>query len=326
MVLSFVAQAQSITNGNFSSKASGWGCSPEAVHVEKTYGGPSTTNIVAEVDRAAGLCQTVAGFGIGNVYQISFDCSRRTTCGPTLQTMDLTISGGALSQTVSRNGGGFGFSSESFTFTATATSHTITFNGTVSGTCGLILDNIEISLVSVLPVELVHFDAKPMPGKLVELTWATASELNNDYFTIERSVDGNTWEAIDHVYGAGTSNEINEYESLDMNPVQDVMYYRLKQTDYDGSFDYSEVRLVLLNEKTSKQLKVFPNPTSDWTIVKSEKMQDESIHVINSVGVEVSLSSAPEFIGSGYKLDISSLPNGMYTVLTEQGTTYLVKN
>ncbi|MFT5511949.1 MAG: hypothetical protein ACI8SE_000343 [Bacteroidia bacterium] len=78
--------AQTVTNGNFNNMSSGWGCSPEATYMGKTYGGTSTINRVAEVDKQAGLCQTISGFTVGHEYELSFKCSRRTTCGPTLQT------------------------------------------------------------------------------------------------------------------------------------------------------------------------------------------------------------------------------------------------
>ncbi|MFT5724272.1 MAG: hypothetical protein ACI9JN_001390 [Bacteroidia bacterium] len=110
MVNMIQVEAQTVSNGNFNNTSSGWGCSPEATHVEKTYGGSSSSNRVAEVDQAAGLCQTISGFTIGYEYELSFRCSRRTNCGPTLQTMDVTVDDGALSTSVSRNGGSFNFS------------------------------------------------------------------------------------------------------------------------------------------------------------------------------------------------------------------------
>lgn len=211
--------AQSVSNGNFNSTSTGWGCSPEATHRESTYGGSSSTNRVAEVDKQAGLCQTISGFTVGYEYELSFKCSRRTTCGPTLQTMDVTISGSALSESISRNGGGFNFTTESFSFVASSTSHTLTFTGTVSGTCGLIVDDIEVNFVSALPVELLHFDGVMNNNNQVELTWATAMELNNDYFSIERSQDGINWSVIEEIKGAGNANEVLNYETTDATPL-----------------------------------------------------------------------------------------------------------
>lgn len=100
---------------------------------------------------------------------MSFRCSRRTNCGPTVQTIDVTISGNVLDQSIVRNGGGFNFTTESFTFVASATSHTLTFEGTVSGTCGLIVDDIEIQFISALPVELLFFETKSTDENIVKI-------------------------------------------------------------------------------------------------------------------------------------------------------------
>lgn len=96
-----------------------------------------------------------------------------------------------------------------------------------------------------LPVELAAFSAKVSENnREVNLEWSTASELNNDYFTIERSADGLVWEDITSVDGAGTSSELNSYFGADHFPLAGTSYYRVKQTDFDGSSDYTEVRVV----------------------------------------------------------------------------------
>jgi hypothetical protein len=88
-----------------------------------------------------------------------------------------------------------------------------------------------------LPIELLNFSAKSIDNA-VQLTWATAAEINNDFFTIERSSDGNNWEIISYVYGAGNSNYVIDYEYTDEMPLEGISYYRLKQTDFDGQFEY----------------------------------------------------------------------------------------
>ncbi len=90
---------------------------------------------------------------------------------------------------------------------------------------------------SPLPIDLLNFSAKLLNGE-IELGWATAAEINNDYFTIERSNDGNKWEVIGYVQGAGNSNHVIHYDYTDQNPLEGVNYYRLKQTDFDGKYEY----------------------------------------------------------------------------------------
>jgi len=144
LLLPGICSAQSILNGDFNNQGTNWGCNPEAWFFETTYGGVDPTNRVAEVDVQVGLCQTVSGFVIGREYELSFDCSRRSNCGPTLQSVVVTIDGGALLANVQRNGTPWGWQKERFCFIATDTTHTLEIDGTSPTTCGLIFDNIEI--------------------------------------------------------------------------------------------------------------------------------------------------------------------------------------
>jgi len=93
---------------------------------------------------------------------------------------------------------------------------------------------------SPLPVELLSFDARCANNK-VKLNWVTASETNNDYFTIERSKDNNIFEKVLDYPGAGNSNHLISYSAIDDSPYAGNSYYRLKQTDFDGIFTYSGI-------------------------------------------------------------------------------------
>jgi len=96
---------------------------------------------------------------------------------------------------------------------------------------------------SVLPVELISFDGKTAENG-VDLTWATAQEINNEFFTLERSINGKDFEEVADIEGAGFSDEEISYEFLDTRALElnsDILYYRLKQTDFDGQFGYSEI-------------------------------------------------------------------------------------
>ncbi len=103
-----------------------------------------------------------------------------------------------------------------------------------------------------LPIELVSFDATAQVSS-VALAWVTASELNNDYFTVERSADGMNWSTVLKVDGAGTTNQRSSYNAEDTRPLEGLSYYRLKQTDYDGKFTYSPIKSVFMNS-ADKQL------------------------------------------------------------------------
>ena len=112
--------------------------------------------------------------------------------------------------------------------------------------------------ISALPIELVSFDAV-LQKRIIDLTWQTASEHNNDFFTVERSADSYNFEPITNMDGAGNSTELLSYATQDLYPLNGVSYYRLKQTDFDGAFEYSDLRVVILG--ADDELLVFPNPS-----------------------------------------------------------------
>ncbi len=112
---------------------------------------------------------------------------------------------------------------------------------------------------SPLPIELLSFDAKRNESK-VDLKWITATEINNDFFTIEKSTDGNNFEFVSAVKGAGNSTSILNYTSFDNAPYEGLSYYRLKQTDYDGTHTYSNLVAVEFKNSTDFIFIVYPNP------------------------------------------------------------------
>jgi hypothetical protein len=112
-----------------------------------------------------------------------------------------------------------------------------------------------------LPVELLTFTAKVNDDDNVDLYWETASEINNDYFAILRSEDGNTFYEIARVDGTGNSQSIVRYRSVDIDPLVGRSYYRLKQTDFDGVYKLSDIRTVEVDGKL--KLIASPNPVTD---------------------------------------------------------------
>lgn len=118
--------------------------------------------------------------------------------------------------------------------------------------------DIEVCQVTTLPIELHHFSAKAVEGR-VDIEWVTASEWNNDFFTIERSKDGIDFEEVARVDGAGNSTSTLYYQSVDFNPYQGTSYYRLKQTDFDGQTKTFEAVSVNIQDL---DMLVWPNPAS----------------------------------------------------------------
>ncbi|MFN8335710.1 MAG: T9SS type A sorting domain-containing protein [Cyclobacteriaceae bacterium] len=116
-----------------------------------------------------------------------------------------------------------------------------------------------------LPVELVSFDGA-YENPVVSLNWQTASELNNDYFTLERSASGTQFETLAKISGAGTSSQAHSYSYIDASPFPKVTYYRLKQTDYDGASEYSKIIRVETSQEKERKMSVYPNPNSGTEI------------------------------------------------------------
>ncbi len=112
-----------------------------------------------------------------------------------------------------------------------------------------------------LPIELVAFTAILNGNGQVQLDGATELEINNDDFTVERSVDGLEFEPVDVVAAAGNSTLMRQYRTLDSEPYDGLSYYRLKQTDFDGTFTYSPMRNILVaRSQDSPAISVYPNP------------------------------------------------------------------
>ncbi|HXD91557.1 MAG TPA: T9SS type A sorting domain-containing protein, partial [Bacteroidia bacterium] len=118
------------------------------------------------------------------------------------------------------------------------------------------------SNVIVLPIELTSFTAKQLNTK-TKLEWATASESNNNYFTIERSLDGTNFISISEIKGANNSTTTLDYSVFDEEPAVGINYYRLKQTDYNGKFKYSKVISVNYLSKGASFSNLHPNPANE---------------------------------------------------------------
>lgn len=115
---------------------------------------------------------------------------------------------------------------------------------------------------SALPVKLVSFDAVVKPAlQQVQTTWVTSLEIDNNYFTVERSTDGINFTEIGRVSGKGTTTTTNNYTFTDIKPLMGISYYRLKQTDFDGDYTYSHIVAVSMTEDGA--LRMYPNPTDN---------------------------------------------------------------
>jgi hypothetical protein len=114
---------------------------------------------------------------------------------------------------------------------------------------------------SPLPIELISFKGEVVE-EAVQLIWVTASELSNDFFIVERSATGEVFLSIGQVNGSGTTNQGHTYNLMDFKPISGTAYYRLKQTDFDGTFTYSNIISVTYEGPSSSFINVYPNPSN----------------------------------------------------------------
>ncbi|MBI5917160.1 MAG: T9SS type A sorting domain-containing protein [Bacteroidetes bacterium] len=134
-----------------------------------------------------------------------------------------------------------------------------------------------------LPAELVNFDGK-LEGHAAHLNWQTASEVNNDFFLVEKSDDGWHWMELGKVNGNGTTTQQHTYYFADQQPVIGLNYYRLRQVDFDGKEAFSKVVVVNVNPKGSG-LFVHPNPATDELFLKNmEEGKFDALHIFDGQG------------------------------------------
>ncbi len=174
-----------------------------------------------------------------------------------------------------------------------------------------------------LPIELLNFTAAFNQQKTVDVKWQTATETNNDYFTVERSADGVNFEKLIDVDGAGVSNSLLNYSTIDQYPLDDVSYYRLKQTDFNNDFTYSNV--VAVKKDNGIIVKVFPNPNTgkDLNVSFSNVLGKEiMISLYDNFGKLVYNSAHTNYTTNDSEVNISleqSLAQGVYyLVLTSE--------
>ena len=182
-----------------------------------------------------------------------------------------------------------------------------------------------------LPVEMIYLEAEAMNNDSIQVRWATASEINNREFDVERSTDGNTWATIAVVAGHGNSTVENDYVYNDLNVVPEVRYYyRLKQVDNNGNYQYTDVVQAMINGTGAFAVMNFvPNPTSGNTqlTVVTTKNQEITVDFYDMLGQKV-LSSDQQIVAGTNRIDfdLHRFAAGTYSaVVTSENQLYTKK-
>ena len=164
--------------------------------------------------------------------------------------------------------------------------------------------------LSVLPIELSYFKGNKESNS-VNLKWETLSEKNNNYFEIERSINGLEFETLSTINGSGNSNTPLNYSYVDYNPNIGINYYRLKQVDYDGKFEY--FKIISIEFGIEDDFILHPNPNNGEFTIRTDKI----ITILNSLGQSV------KFKKDIYNIKIDYIP-GIYYLISEEKSIKLI--
>ncbi len=185
------------------------------------------------------------------------------------------------------------------------------------------IDNATLTASVVLPVELTTFFGT-VKGAATELSWQTATESNNDHFSIQRSPNGQNYTEIGQVKGAGTSYEPQEYTFIDEHPLQGKNYYRLKQVDFDGKFSFSPVVTATFGQ--AHPMTLAPLPATETLYVQLEKgLQEDGHWQVFDMNGRLLISGKMLAETTEQTIQIAELPEGAYALRLTVGQEVMVE-
>jgi surface protein len=176
-----------------------------------------------------------------------------------------------------------------------------------------------------LPIELLNFEAAFIEEtRFVELKWSTATEINNDFFTVESSQDGSSWTEILRKEGAGTTHQLMNYMDYDKHPHDGTNYYRLKQTDYNGDYTYSKTIAIDILKSIESKIITFPSPVNNILNISSPGISFEEIFVIDNKGAIVAQQLNPD-LSENIQIDFGGFADGNYLIKLKTKNTVVTK-
>lgn len=178
---------------------------------------------------------------------------------------------------------------------------------------------------TALPVELLYLTATEIDNEYIQLNWATTSEINNDGFEIQRSIDAQNFQVINWVEGNGNAATVHNYELNDYDAQKNQpLYYRLKQIDFNGNYDYSTIVSASLEEDNNVDISIYPNPATDQLTIKIEGTTNEVYFALyDAIGkriIDQTFSANDKEI-----IQLGALSNGLYTITITNGQTQIIE-
>lgn len=172
----------------------------------------------------------------------------------------------------------------------------------------------------ILPVELTSFTARKKGRSEGLIEWVTASEVNTDYFEVERSVDGKSFDLLGTVKAKGNTYDLENYQLVDEFPFIGRNYYRLRIIDIDGTYTYSEIRSIDFKEENGR-FTIFPNPVMDYVNITNKgiaNFKNIEAQIFNNQGNHLSTT----YLEESNRIDMNGLSPGSYVVhiVNAQGT------
>jgi hypothetical protein len=178
-----------------------------------------------------------------------------------------------------------------------------------------------------MPIQLTSFTAQKK-GTAVSLDWSTAQELNNSYFQVEQSVDANNWTILAKVNGAGNSQTVKNYNTLDANPASGINYYRLKQVDFDGNSKYSKT-ISIKADGPKTTISILTNPFHNTLSVNfnSAASQIVSARLMDITGKQVASENWSVTTGNVKKdFSVVTLTQGIYILTIRNNSGEILYN
>lgn len=184
-------------------------------------------------------------------------------------------------------------------------------------------ESASFTCASSLPVEFNSFDLFKNDYNEVQLNWETASEINNNFFTVESSTDTKKWKELSVIAGAGNSSNIIRYNYIDKDLNTGLVYYRIKQTDFDGNESFSSIKSIKIISKESI-ISIYPNPAKEFININCNDIS--TVRVYNSYGEDIShVLSIIEGTNGVIKYSVINLPDGMYIVKSNELYSQFIK-
>jgi hypothetical protein len=178
------------------------------------------------------------------------------------------------------------------------------------------ISDANFTITGGLPVELISFEATARLDR-VSLSWQTATETNSYGFDVERQINNNDWTYIGFVEGSGNSNSLKQYSFVDANAIGgSKFFYRIKQIDADGMFEYSDVVEVIIQPNQYTLYQNYPNPFNPITTIKFSLPEDVrvKVHIYNTLGELITEVVNKDFEAGYHKVTFgsSNIPSGIY--------------